>query len=54
VARLLVGIPERLIQEFRQAPVKHAAETGWRTTGHNGYACLFSGFLLHRSSSAQP
>jgi transposase len=42
VARLFVGIPERLIQEYRQAPVKHADETGWRTHGKNGYAWLFA------------
>jgi transposase len=42
VARLFVGIPDRLIQEYRQAPVKHADETGWRTHGKNGYAWLFA------------
>jgi hypothetical protein len=42
VARLFVGIPDRLIQEYRQAPVKHADETGWRTNGKNGYAWLFA------------
>jgi transposase len=42
VARLWASIPERLIQEYRQAPVKHADETGWRTNGHNGYAWLFA------------
>jgi len=42
VARLLAGIPDRLIQEYRRAPVKHADETGWRTNGHNGYAWLFA------------
>ena len=42
VARLFASIPERLIQEYRQAPVKHADETGWRTNGHNGYAWLFA------------
>jgi transposase len=40
VARLLAGMPERLIQAYRQAPVKHADETGWRTNGHNGSAWL--------------
>jgi hypothetical protein len=38
VARLFAGIPDRLIQAYRQAPVQHADETGWRTHGHNGYA----------------
>lgn len=42
VARLFAGIPERLLQEYRQAPVKHADETSWRTHGHNGYAWLFA------------
>lgn len=42
VARLFARIPERLIQEYRLAPVKHADETGWRTNGHNGYAWLFA------------
>lgn len=42
VARLLADIPERLIQEYRQAPVKHADETSWRTKGQNGYAWLFA------------
>jgi transposase len=42
VARLFAGIPDRLIQEYRQAPVKHADETSWRTIGKNGYAWLFA------------
>jgi hypothetical protein len=33
VARLCGGIPDRLIQAHRQAPVKHAEATGWRTHG---------------------
>jgi hypothetical protein len=42
LARLLAGIPARLIDQYRQAPVKHADETGWRTDGANGYAWLFA------------
>lgn len=42
VARLCASIPDRLIQEYRQAPGKHADETSWRTTGHHGYAWLFA------------
>ena len=42
LARLFAGIPDRLLQEYRQAPVKHADETGWRRNGHNGYAWLFA------------
>lgn len=30
-----------LVQAYRQAPVKHADETGWRNDGRNGYAWLF-------------
>jgi transposase len=37
----LKEVPKALIQAYRQAPVKHADETGWRTEGHNGYAWLF-------------
>ena len=32
---------EQLVKDYRQASVKHADETGWRTDGHNGYAWLF-------------
>ena len=39
---LLAGLPERLIEAYRAAPVKHADETGWRTDGKNGYAWLFA------------
>ncbi len=42
VARLCAGVPEQLVAEYRQAPVKHAEETGWRTNGKNGYAWLFA------------
>jgi transposase len=31
----------RLLEEYCQAPVKHADETSWRTDGCNGYAWLF-------------
>jgi transposase len=40
--RLFEGIPQKLIEEYRQAPVKHADETGWRTDGKNGYVWLFA------------
>lgn len=30
-----------ILREYRQAPVRHADETGWRTDGCNGYAWLF-------------
>jgi transposase len=57
LARLFARLPARLIAEYRQAPVKHADETSWRTNGQNGYAWLFatprlSLFLLRRTRSA--
>lgn len=57
LARLFAGSPTRLIAEYRQAPVKHADETGWRTHGHNGSAWLFatprlSLFLLRQTRAA--
>jgi transposase len=41
-ADLFEQVPDRLIDQYRQAPVKHADETGWRTDGKNGYAWLFA------------
>jgi transposase len=41
LARRLKDVPERLLKEYRQAPVKHADETGWRNDGGNGYAWIF-------------
>ena len=41
-ARLFETIPDKLIEEYRQAPAKHADETGWRTDGKNGYVWLFA------------
>jgi transposase len=32
---------EKLIEEYRQAAVRHADETGWRTDGDSGYAWIF-------------
>ena len=53
----LKEVPQALIQAYRQASVKHADETGWRTEGHNGYAWLFctpdlSIYRFHRTRSA--
>jgi transposase len=42
MARFFYGVIPNLIQEYRQAPVKHADETSWRTDGKNGYAWLFA------------
>jgi transposase len=57
LAGRLASVPERLLLEYRGAPVKHADETGWRTDGHNGYAWLFctervSLFRFRQSRSA--
>lgn len=41
-ADLFRGLPDRLVQEYRRAEVKHADETGWRTDGKNGYVWLFA------------
>jgi len=58
LSRLWEKAPVRLIDPYRQAPVKHADETGWRTDGKNGYAWLFatpklSLFLFRKSRSAE-
>jgi hypothetical protein len=42
LARLLEGAVTGLVERYRQAKVKHADETGWRTAGRNGYAWLFA------------
>jgi hypothetical protein len=42
LANILGNVPARIIALYRQAPVKHANETGWRTNGKNGYAWLFA------------
>ena len=41
LAKLFEGVLEPLRQAYRQSPVKHADETGWRNDGHSGYAWLF-------------
>jgi transposase len=57
LARHFAPVIERLVQDWRRAPVKHADETGWRTDGRNGYAWLFctetvSLFRFRQSRSA--
>ena len=57
-ARLLADVPQKLVMQYREAPVKHADETGWRTNGKNGYVWLFatselSIFQFGKSRSAQ-
>ncbi len=58
LAARLESVPDRLVQEYRRAPVKHADETGWRNDGRNGYAWLFctprlSLFRFRQSRSAK-
>jgi len=58
MAGLFRGVIPKLIQEYRQAPVRHADETGWRTDGRSGYAWLFASatvslFLFRSTRSAQ-
>ena len=42
MAHLFAPVLPKLIETYRQSPVKHADETGWRTNGHNGYVWLFA------------
>lgn len=58
MAALFRGVMAQLIDEYRQAPVRHADETGWRTDGRSGYAWLFASatvslFLFRATRSAQ-
>ena len=41
-ADLFGGMTDKLVEDYREAPVKHADETGWRTDGKNGYVWLFA------------
>jgi len=57
LAKFFENVPAGLIEEYRQAAVKHADETSWRTEGQNGYAWLFatetlSIFQFRKSRSA--
>lgn len=38
---ILKDVPDKLIEEYRQAPVKQADETTWRNDGQNGYGWMF-------------
>lgn len=42
LAALLEPAVESLREKFRNAAIKHADETTWRTDGNNGYAWLFT------------
>lgn len=41
LSRLFKDVPDKLIEEYRMAAVKHADETGWRNNGQNGYGWIF-------------
>ena len=41
VAKLWESAIPKIILEYRQEPVKHGDETGWRTDGESGYAWIF-------------
>jgi len=46
LGRRLQPVIPALVKEYRQAFVKHADETGWRTDGRGGYAWLFCTDLI--------
>jgi len=57
LAKIFGSIPNRLIEQYRQSPVKHADETTWRNDGQNGYVWLFatekiSLFLFRKTRSS--
>ena len=57
-SHLFADAPQKLIEQYRQSPVKHADETTWRTNGKNGYVWLFatedlSIFQFGKNRSAQ-
>jgi transposase len=57
LAKIFGNIPNRLIEQYRQSPVKHADETGWRNDGQSGYVWLFttdkiSLFLFRKTRSS--
>jgi transposase len=57
LAKIFSPIPIRLIDLYRQSPVKHADETGWRNDGQSGYVWLFatvkiSLFLFRKTRSS--
>jgi hypothetical protein len=41
LARYFAPLMDALTQAYRQGPVRHADETGWRNDGQSGYAWLF-------------
>ncbi len=48
MARLFAPVLAKLIELYRQSPVKHADETGWRTDGQK-WVCLAVCHHLHQS-----
>ena len=57
LAKIFSPIPNRLIEPYRQSPVKHADETSWRNDGQSGYVWLFatdkiSLFLFRKTRSS--
>jgi transposase len=57
LAKIFGNIPNRLMEQYRQSPVKHADETGWRNDGQSGYVWLFatdkiSLFLFRKTRSS--
>jgi transposase len=46
LARYFGPLMDAVTQAYRQEPVKHADETGWRNDGQSGYAWLFSTAVL--------
>ena len=58
MAALFQPLLPQLIEQYRQAPVRHADETSWRNDGRSGYAWLFATpnlclFLFRPSRSAR-
>jgi transposase len=41
LARILEPARDKLLEQYRSSPVKHADETGWRNDGANGYTWFF-------------
>lgn len=44
---MLKPVLNKLLEDYRCSPVKHADETGWRNNGANGYAWLFAWVINH-------
>ncbi len=42
LAKIFGSVPNRLREQYRPAPVKHADETCWRNDGQSGYVWLIA------------